>query len=107
MLLNVLFQALKTDHLREKKICPTVRIYEKSTLGYPNTCKTQTRTTAGTQENITWGKHVIQSELKPIPFLTCRKNIKSSTAVVKEKHKLQFTKYNGPTNALVYDKTLI
>jgi len=46
-------------------------------------------TTAGTQENITWGKHITHSVLQPIPFLTYWKNTKSSTAVVKEKHKLQ------------------
>jgi hypothetical protein len=37
------------------------------------------------QENITWGKHITQSELQTIPW----KNTKSSTAVAKEKHKLQ------------------
>jgi len=72
-----------------KKICTTARIHEKSTLGYPNTCKTQNRATAGTQENITWGKHITHSVLQPIPFLTYWKNTKSSTAVLKEKHKLQ------------------
>jgi hypothetical protein len=72
-----LLQALKTERLGGKRISTTARMYEKSTMGYTTTCKTQTRAAAGTQENSTCRKHINQSELQPIPFLlTYWKNTK-------------------------------